>query len=94
MMEIFFNIDVASGRAHIEKHGVSEQEIEECYPRLLDVAKSGEVTIGIGRTFSGRILKIIFKQESVDSIFVITAYELTGKPLAAFRRRQRGRGQR
>ena len=26
-----------------------------------------------------------------DSVFVITAYELTGKPLGAYRRRMRGR---
>jgi hypothetical protein len=29
-----------------------------------------------------------------ESVFVVTAYELTGKPLAAYRRRRRRKGRR
>jgi hypothetical protein len=40
-------------------------------------------------------LRVIYVPDpEPDSIFVITAYELRGKPLAAYRRRQRRKGQR
>jgi hypothetical protein len=40
-------------------------------------------------------LRVIYVPDPApESIFVITAYELRGKPLAAYRRRQRRKGQR
>ena len=46
--------------------------------------------IAIGQTASGRYLRVLYVPDpEPDSVFVITAYELTGKPLAAFRRRRR-----
>ena len=46
--------------------------------------------IALGRTASGRYLRLIYVPDlEQDSVFVITAYDLTGKPLAAFRRRRR-----
>lgn len=79
---------------HIYKHGVTEDEVSEV------LAKSGEDRLGyegarvaIGRTQAGRYLKIIYVPEARSGrTFVITAYELRGKPLAAYkRRRQRKR---
>jgi hypothetical protein len=40
------------------------------------------------QTSAGRYLRVIYVTE-VDGVFVITAYELTGKPLLAYRRRKR-----
>ena len=38
----------------------------------------------------GRILRVIYVRDpKPDSLFVITAYDLEGKPLAAFRRRMK-----
>jgi len=41
---------------------------------------------------SGRYLRVIYVPE-LDGVFVITAYELTGKPLAAFKRRRKKKQQ-
>ena len=50
--------------------------------------------IALGQTASGRYLRVVYVPDSEpDSVFVITAYELTGKPLAAFRRRRRRKQQ-
>ena len=50
--------------------------------------------IAIGQTASGRYLRVIYVPDpEPESVFVITAYELTGKPLAAFRRRRRRKQQ-
>jgi hypothetical protein len=46
--------------------------------------------VALGQTSSGRYLRIIYIVDpEPESVFVVTAYELTGKPLAAFRRRRR-----
>ena len=48
--------------------------------------------VAIGQTRSGRYLRVIYVPDpEPDSVFVITAYELTGKPLKAYRRRYRRR---
>jgi hypothetical protein len=45
-------------------------------------------------TVAGRFLRVIYALDpEPDSVFVISAYELTGKPLAAFRRRRRKKQQ-
>ena len=49
--------------------------------------------VASGRTSGGRYLRVIYvPDQEPDKVFVITAYELRGKPLAAFRRRIRRRG--
>jgi len=48
--------------------------------------------IAIGQTRAGRYLRVIYVPDpEPDSVFVITAYELVGKPLKAYRRRGRRR---
>ena len=48
--------------------------------------------IALGRARGGRHLRVVYVPDGeADAIFVITAYELTGKPLLAYRRRQRRR---
>jgi len=49
--------------------------------------------VAIGQIRSGRYLRVIYVPDlKPDSVFVITAYELAGKPLAAYRRRRRRKG--
>jgi hypothetical protein len=51
-----------------------------------------DTRIRFGQTLAGRYLKVIFVPDlERDRIFVITAYDLKGKALRAFRRRQRRR---
>ena len=50
--------------------------------------------LALGQTASGRYLRVIYVPDpEPDSVFVITAYDLTGKALAAFRRRKRKKQQ-
>jgi hypothetical protein len=80
-MDIRFYIDPETNQPHIEEHGVTE-----------DRAGSEESRVSIGQTSAGRYLKVIYARDPVgDSVFVITAYDLTGKALQAYRRRQRRR---
>jgi len=51
--------------------------------------------VAIGKTRGGRFLRVIYvPHPEFNSVFVITAYELTGKPLIAYRRRRRREGKR
>jgi hypothetical protein len=50
--------------------------------------------IALGQTASGRYLRVVYvPHPEPGSVFVITAYDLAGKPLAAFRRRRRKKQQ-
>ena len=90
-MRLRFYIDPATGEPHIYKHRVSESEVEEV------LAGAGEdrpgrdgARIVLGRTLSGRLLRVIYVPDSQpESYFVITGFELRGKPALAYRRRRR-----
>jgi hypothetical protein len=50
--------------------------------------------IALGQTVSGRYLRVVYIPDpEPDSVFVITAYEMTGKPLAAYRKRRKKKRQ-
>lgn len=49
--------------------------------------------VATGQTAAGRYLRVVYVPEA-GGAFVITAYELTGKPLIAYRRRRRRKGRR
>jgi hypothetical protein len=70
---------------------VNENEVIEVLDRPGEDRPGREgARIALGRTASGRYLRLIYVPDlEQDSVFVITAYDLTGKPLAAFRRRRR-----
>jgi len=90
-MAIRYYIDPATGLPHIYDHGVTESEVEYIlrHPDEDRSAREGS-RHALGRTFGGRYLRIIYvPDEGGDGIFVVTAYELRGKPLQAFRRRKR-----
>ena len=90
-MNIRFFIDPQSDVPHIDEHGVSEEEVEEILvnPAEDRPGKEGSRVV-LGRTSAGRFLRVIYVPDpKPDSVFVITAYELKGKPLTAFRRRHR-----
>jgi len=59
-----------------------------------DRAGSEGVRIALGKTGSGRYLRVVYVPDpEPDSVFVITAYELSENALAAFRRRRRKKQQ-
>ena len=93
-MNIRFYSDIETGLPHIYNHGVTEDEVEEV---LLNPSerRSGDrrSKVVIGQTQSGRYLRIVYVEDrQPNSVFVVTVYELRGKPLTAYRRRQRRKG--
>jgi len=93
-MNIRFYIDKETGLPHIYNHEVDEVEVEEILQNPgEDRAGRDDSRIAIGQTQAGRYLRVIYVPDpQPNSLFVITAYELKGKPLTAYRRRQRRQG--
>ena len=84
-MVIRFYLDPATGQPHILEHGVDEAEVEDVLatPGEDRPGRDGS-RIAIGQTVAGRYLRVIYVPDpQPDSVFVITAYELKGKPLLA-----------
>lgn len=93
-MDVRFYVDPETGEPHIYGHQVTEEEVVDVLhgPSEDRLGKEGSRII-IGRTRAGRHLRVIYVPDpEPDSVFVITAYELMGKPLVAYRRRRRRRG--
>lgn len=90
-MELRFWIDPDTNLPHIYGHGVTEPEVRQVLKRPgLNVRASGNSRSIMGQTPAGRHLKVVFvPDEEHDSGFVVTAYELRGKALRAYRRAQR-----
>lgn len=94
-MNIRFYLDPVTGAPHIYNHGVDVREVEEVLKNPTEdrIGREGS-RVAIGQTAAGRYLRIIYVPDPFpDSIFVITAYELTGKALAAHRRRKKKKHQ-
>jgi len=93
-MRLRFYIDPRTSLPHIYGHDVTEVEVEEV------VNNPGEDRLGtdgarvaLGRTEAGRYLRVIYVPDpEPQSAFVITAYTLEGRPLAAYKRRRRRKG--
>ncbi len=84
-------IDPQTELPHIYGHDVTEDEIEDVilYSEEDRPSKEGS-RVAIGKTSGDRYLRVIYAPDpEPNSIFVITAYELRGKSLIAFRRRRR-----
>ncbi len=90
-VKLRFHLDPETGEPHIYGHGVSEDEIEEALHQSGEDRPGREGSrIVIGQTRAGRYLRVIYVPDpEPDSAFVITAYELRGKPLTAYKRRRR-----
>ena len=95
-MNIRFYIDPATGLPHIYHHDVDEKEVEEVLQNPgEDRSGREESRVAIGQTQTGRYLRVIYVPDpQPDSVFVVTAYALKGKPLTAYQRRRRRRGRR
>ena len=88
-MRIRYYIDPETEQPHIYNHGVDETEVEDVLRRVGEDRPGREGSrIAIGQTRVGRYIRVIYVPDpEPDSVFVITAYELQGKPLQAYRRR-------
>jgi hypothetical protein len=75
-------------------HRVTEDEVLQvlAHPGEDRPSADGSRT-ALGQTDAGRYLRVIYVPDpKAKSVFVVTAYELRGKPLKAHRRRRRRRG--
>jgi hypothetical protein len=92
-VDVRYFIDPDTDEPHIYGHGVTEAEVEFVLRHPVeDLAGREGSRQALGQTASGRYLRVIYVPDpGLDSVFVITAFELRGKPLQAFRRRRRRR---
>jgi hypothetical protein len=89
--EIRFFVEPETGEPHIYGHEVSEEEVEEVLSHPGDdFPGRNNSRIALGTTGSGRHLQVVYVPDSTShGVFVVTAYDLRGKALAAYRRRRR-----
>jgi len=82
-----YYLDPQTGQPHIYNHGVREHEVQEVLARPGEDRPGREGSrVAIGKTRAGRYLRVIYVPDAVPgSLFVITSYDLRGKPLEAFR---------
>lgn len=89
-MNVRYYIDPETDAPHIYNHQVSETEVEDVLRRPGEdrPAQDGARMV-VGQASSGRILGAIYGPDpKPDSVFVIAAYEFTGKALLTCRRRR------
>jgi hypothetical protein len=92
-MNIRYYLGPTTGQPHILEHDVDEREVQDVLetPGEDRPGRDGS-RIAVGQTRAGRYLRVIYVPDpEPESVFVITAYELEGKPLLAYRRRRRRR---
>jgi hypothetical protein len=92
-MRVRFYFDPETSEPHIYNHDVTEAEVYQVLKRPGEdlTAKDG-ARMALGQAAAGRYLRVIYVLDpEPDSVFVVTAYELKGKPLKAYRNRQRRR---
>jgi hypothetical protein len=95
-MNVRFYLDPETGEPHIYGHDVDEDEVVDVLESPGEDRPGREGSrVAMGQTTAGRYLRVIYVPDpEPDSAFVITAYELSGKPLMAYRRRRRRKGAR
>jgi hypothetical protein len=93
-MEVRYYADPHTRDPHIYDHGIDEEEVEHVLRHSgEDLPARNGARQAVGQTSAGRYLRVIYVPDpEPKSVFVITAYELQGKPLLAYRRRRRRRG--
>jgi hypothetical protein len=90
-MTLRFYVDPETGLPHLRRHGVTELEAEDVLsaPGEDRPGRDG-ARVAVGQTRDGRYVRVIYLDDpEPDGVFVITAYELKGKQLLAYRRRRR-----
>ena len=91
LVELRFYVHPETGLPHIHAHRVTEAEVEQVLQKPGEDRTGREGSrVAIGQTRAGRYLRVIYVPDPApDSVFVITAFELRGNPLAAYRRRRK-----
>lgn len=92
-MEVRFFREGDDDSPHVYRHGVTESEVREAFLNASeDGGGTGDVRVLIGRTESGRLLRVVYVPDPTpDAVFVISAYQLGPAAVRALRRRMRRR---
>lgn len=92
-MDVRYYLDPDTGEPHIYVHDVTEEEVEYILRHAgEDLPGRDDSRQALGQSRAGRYLRVIYVPDpEPDSVFVVTAFELRGKPLQAYRRRRRHR---
>jgi len=90
-LKICFYIDPETGELHIYDHGINEDEVKDVLEDpIYDTKAEGTSRSAIGQTRAGRYVLVIYTRDpEPNSVFVITARELRGNELKAFKRLRR-----
>jgi uncharacterized DUF497 family protein len=64
---------------HCEEHGIAKEEVEEVFrnPCDIDVSRSSGRSVVFGDTTSGRHLMVAYESIDADTVYPITAYEVS-----------------
>jgi hypothetical protein len=89
-----FHLDAETGQPHLYEHGVTEEEVRQVLMRPgEEFAGRKNTRIALGQTAAGRYLQVVFVPDADQAgAFVLTAYDLAGRALKAYRRRRRRKG--
>ncbi len=90
-MRVRFYIDPETGQPHIYNHGVTEAEVRQVLARPgLVLRGRNNSRFALGQTAAGRYLKVVYvPRKEAAGVLVVTAYDLRGRELRTYRRRQR-----
>lgn len=79
-MRFEYYYDHAIGMTHIEKHGVSQAEIEEFFDECdyIERQRGDGSMIAMGKLNSGRYIEVAYRQNK-NAHFIITAYDIEDK---------------
>jgi hypothetical protein len=93
VVNVRFYIDPETDDPLIYIHDVDENEVAEVLARPQEDRQGRDDSrIALGQTRAGRYLRVIYvRDKNEDSVFVITAYDLSAKEKQALRRRRRKR---
>jgi hypothetical protein len=94
-IQVGYYADTRAQLPHIYRHDVSEMEVEQVLERPAEDRPGNEGSrVAIGPTSTDRTLRVGYAPgPEPNSVFVITAYDLSGLPLLAHRRRKRRKSQ-
>ena len=74
---------------HIARHAVNSREVEEaCYRRPLIKKSKDELYIVYGQTYAGRYLFIVIDYKSQNTVYVVTARDMTQAEQRFFAKRR------
>ena len=95
-MDLRYYIDGDTQKPHIYNHDVTEGDVEHVLLHPGEDRPGAEgARVALGQTRVGRYLRVVYVPDAEPgSAFVITAQELAGKALLAYKRRRRRRGER